>query len=61
MQDMAMMSSVTVFKRQWVDDRPDGRAMSNEEAVSAGVGTHLQPQIVRLQKLIGFGKKQEPD
>lgn len=48
MQDMAMMSSVTVFKRQWVDDRPDGRAMSNEEAVSAGVGTHLQPQIVRL-------------
>lgn len=55
------MRSVTVFKRQWVDDRPDGGAISNEEAVSAGVGTHLHPQFVSLRKLIGFGKKQEPD
>jgi hypothetical protein len=36
------------FQRQWVDDRPDGGAISNEEAVSAGVGTHLHPQFVRL-------------
>lgn len=48
--DMAMMRSVTVFKRQWVDGRPDGGSINNEEAVSAAVGT----QIVRLQKLIGF-------
>lgn len=57
--DMAMMSSVTVFKRQWVDGRPDGGAISNEEVVSAGVGTHLHPQIVRLQKLIGFAGRRE--
>lgn len=57
--DMAMMSSVTVLKRQWVDGRPDGRAMSNEEVVSAGVGTHLLPQIVRQQKLIGFAGRME--
>lgn len=57
--DMAMMSSVTALKRQWVDGRPDGKAISNEEVVSAGVGTHFLPQIVRLQKLIGFAGRME--